>query len=165
VEGFGLERAAVGRASNDAVLNVDRRADDPELAEISRLSRREGRGGVHVPRRRSGEEPLRLVPIEPRLRPVEPVHRRPGPERWTSQETRRSETIFSSQGDREDEQYSEFPRQMFEQGRKGSVIDLTVKGSPFKTYFLRMILDGFEGYMISTTTALLAFTKYVKPGS
>ena len=45
------------------------------------------------------------------------------------------------------------------------MIDLTLRPefAFFKTYFLRMgFLDGFEGYVISTTTALLTFTKYVK---
>jgi len=45
------------------------------------------------------------------------------------------------------------------------VLDLTVRpGFAFlRTYFLRMgFLDGFEGYVVSTTTALLTFTKYAK---
>lgn len=56
-------------------------------------------------------------------------------------------------------------RQMYEQGRKCSVFDLTVRPlfAFFKTYLLRLgFLNGFEGLEISVTTALLTFSKYTK---
>lgn len=56
-------------------------------------------------------------------------------------------------------------RQMFEQGRRCTLFDLTVRPlfAFFKTYLLRLgVLDGIEGLEISTTTALLTFVKYVK---
>jgi len=56
-------------------------------------------------------------------------------------------------------------RQMFEQGRRCRLFDLTARPlfAFFKTYLLRLgFLDGVEGLEISTTTALLTFAKYVK---
>jgi glycosyltransferase involved in cell wall biosynthesis len=55
--------------------------------------------------------------------------------------------------------------QMFDQGRRCSLFDLTVRPlfAFFKTYLLRRgFLDGIEGFEISVTTAMLTFTKYVK---
>src|SRR3989304_4523490 len=56
-------------------------------------------------------------------------------------------------------------RQMHGRGRKCGILDLTVRPAFafLKTYFLRGgWLDGVEGLVISVTTALLTFTKYVK---
>lgn len=56
-------------------------------------------------------------------------------------------------------------RQMFEQGRRCTLFDLTVRPlfAFFKTYLLRAgMLDGVEGLVISVTTAMLTFAKYVK---
>ncbi|GFE62573.1 glycosyltransferase family 2 protein [Geobacter sp. AOG2] len=56
-------------------------------------------------------------------------------------------------------------RQMFEQGRRCTLFDLTVRPlfAFFKTYVLRLgLLNGVEGLEISLTTALLTFTKYAK---
>lgn len=56
-------------------------------------------------------------------------------------------------------------RQMFEQGRRCSPFDLTVRPlfAFFKTYLLRAgVLDGIEGLLISVTTAMLTFAKYTK---
>lgn len=55
--------------------------------------------------------------------------------------------------------------QMFEQGRRCRLLDLTARPlfAFFKTYLLRLgFLDGMEGLEISITTALLTFAKYVK---
>jgi hypothetical protein len=54
---------------------------------------------------------------------------------------------------------------MFEEGRRCSVFDLTMRPSFafFKTYVLRAgVLDGIEGLIISVTTAMLTFSKYAK---
>jgi len=56
--------------------------------------------------------------------------------------------------------------QMFERGRKWGLLDLTARPAFafLKTCFLRLgWLDGVEGLVVSVTTALLTFTKYVKP--
>lgn len=56
-------------------------------------------------------------------------------------------------------------RQMFEQGRRCSLFDLTVRPlfALFKTYLIKAgILDGTEGLVISVTTAMLTFAKYTK---
>jgi hypothetical protein len=55
--------------------------------------------------------------------------------------------------------------QMFEEGRKSSFLDFTVRPlfAFVHTYVLRLgFLDGVEGLEIATTTALLTFTKYIK---
>jgi hypothetical protein len=56
-------------------------------------------------------------------------------------------------------------RQMFDEGRRCSLFDLTVRPlfAFFKTYLLKAgILDGVEGLVISVTTAMLTFAKYTK---
>ncbi|MFA7061412.1 MAG: glycosyltransferase family 2 protein [Pedobacter sp.] len=56
-------------------------------------------------------------------------------------------------------------RQMFDQGRRCSLFDLTVRPlfAFFKTYLLKTgIFDGVEGLVISVTTAMLTFAKYTK---
>ncbi|NJD36775.1 MAG: glycosyltransferase family 2 protein [Geobacter sp.] len=64
------------------------------------------------------------------------------------------------------QRYSELAaRQMFSQGRRCRVFDLTVRplAAFFKTYLLKAgLLDGVEGLAISVTTAVLAFLKYVR---
>lgn len=183
--GFGRQKqAAVERASHDAVLNVD--CDErvtPELAgEIGRLLAEEDVAAAYtVPRRTfvGGKEirhcgwyPDRTTRLFDRSKArftADLVHERVD----VSGETRvlRNHLLhlsFSGIGEilGKMNRYSDLSaQQMFERGRKGSVIDLTLRPgfAFFKTYFLRMgFLDGFEGYMISTTTALLTFTKYVK---
>ena len=56
-------------------------------------------------------------------------------------------------------------RQMHEAGRKCRLSDVLLRPpfAFFRTYVLKLgFLDGFEGLLISATTAFLAFTKYVK---
>jgi hypothetical protein len=56
-------------------------------------------------------------------------------------------------------------RQMFEQGRRCGIADLTLRPAFafFRTYLLRLgFLDGVEGVVISATTSWLAFAKYAK---
>jgi glycosyltransferase involved in cell wall biosynthesis len=64
------------------------------------------------------------------------------------------------------QRYSELAaRQMFSQGRRCRVFDLTVRplAAFFKTYLLKAgLLDGVEGLAICVTTAVLAFLKYVR---
>ena len=183
--GFGPQKqAAVERASHDVVLNVD--CDErvtPELAEeIGRLLAGEDIAAAYtVPRRtfvgekeirHCGWSPDRTTRLFDRTKArftADLVHERVD----VSGETRplRNPLLhhsFSGIGEilGKMNRYSDLSaRQMFERGRKGSVIDLTLRPgfAFFRTYLLRMgFLDGFEGYVISTTTALLTFTKYVK---
>jgi (heptosyl)LPS beta-1,4-glucosyltransferase len=183
--GFGPQKqAAVDRASHDVVLNVD--CDErvtPELAgEIERLlaaedfataytvPRRTFVGGTEI--RHCGWYPDRTTRMFDRTKARftdDLVH-----ERVDVSGQRRPlcnpllHYSFSGIGAilGKMNRYSDLSaQQMFERGRKANVIDLTLRPgfAFFKTYFLRMgFLDGFEGYMISTTTALLTFTKYVK---
>lgn len=56
-------------------------------------------------------------------------------------------------------------RQLHDQGRRCSLFDLTARPlfAFFKTYLLKAgVLDGVAGLMISVTTALLTFAKYLK---
>jgi glycosyltransferase involved in cell wall biosynthesis len=56
-------------------------------------------------------------------------------------------------------------RQMAGKGRRCGVCDLLLRPpfAFFKCYFLRLgILDGIEGFIVSCTTAMLSFAKYVK---
>lgn len=56
-------------------------------------------------------------------------------------------------------------RQMFDQGKLCSLFDLSVRPliAFLKTYLFKAgILDGVEGLVISTTTAMLTFAKYAK---
>lgn len=183
--GFGPQKqAAVERAIHDVVLNVD--CDErvtPELAgEVGRLLAGEDVAAAYtVPRRTfvGGKEirhcgwyPDRTTRLFDRSKArfsADLVHERVD----VTGETRPLGNpllhySFSGIGEilGKMNRYSDLSaQQMFEQGRKGSVLDLTVRPAFafFKTYFLRMgFLDGFEGYVISTTTALLTFTKYVK---
>ena len=183
--GFGPQKqAAVERASHDMVLNVDcdERAT-PELAEeIGRLLAGEDLAAAYtVPRRtfvgekeirHCGWYPDRTARLFDRTKArftADLVHERVD----ASGEIRplRNHLLhhsFSGIGEilGKMNRYSDLSaRQMFERGRKGSVIDLTLRPwfAFFKTYFLRLgFLDGFEGYAISITTALLTFSKYAK---
>ena len=183
--GFGPQKqAAVERASHDMVLNVD--CDErvtPELAEeIDRLLAGEEFAAAYtVPRRTfvGGKEirhcgwyPDRTTRLFDRTKgrfTADLVHERVD----VSGDTRplRNPLLhhsFSGIGEMlgKMNRYSDLSaRQMFERGRKGTVLDLTLRPgfAFFKTYFLRMgFLDGFEGYVISATTAFLTFTKYAK---
>ncbi len=184
-KGFGPQKqAAVERASHDVVLNVD--CDErvtPELAgEIDRLLTGEDVAAAYtVPRRtfvgekeirHCGWYPDRTTRLFDRTKArftADLVHERVD----ATGETRplRNHLLhhsFSGIGEilEKMNRYSDLSaRQMFERGRKGSVLDMTVRpGFAFlRTYFLRMgFLDGFEGFVVSATTALLTFTKYVK---
>lgn len=184
-KGFGLQKqAAVERASHDVVLNVD--CDErvtPELAgEIGRLLAEEDFGAAYaVPRRtfvgekeirHCGWYPDRTTRLFDRRKArftADLVHERVD----VSGETRllRNHLLhysFSGVGEilGKMNRYSDLSaRQMFERGRKGSAIDLALRPgfAFFRTYFLKLgFLDGIEGYIVSTTTALLTFTKYVK---
>jgi glycosyltransferase involved in cell wall biosynthesis len=184
-KGFGPQKqAAVERASHDMVLNVD--CDErvmPALAgEIEGLLAREDIAAAYtVPRRtfvgkkeirHCGWYPDRTTRLFDRTKSrftADLVHERVD----VSGETRplRNHLLhhsFSGIGEilGKMNRYSDLSaQQMFERGRKGNVIDLTLRPgfAFFKSYFLRMgFLDGFEGYVISATTALLTFTKYVK---
>lgn len=56
-------------------------------------------------------------------------------------------------------------RQMYERGRRWRLSDLMLRPAYafLKTYILkRGFLDGYEGWLISKTTAFLTFTKYAK---
>jgi len=183
--GFGPQKqAAVERAIHDMVLNVD--CDErvtPELAgEIGQLLAGEDVAAAYtVPRRTfvGGKEirhcgwyPDRTTRLFVRSKArfsADLVHERVD----VSGETRplRNPLLhhsFTGIGEilGKMNRYSDLSaQQMFERGRKANVIDLALRPgfAFFKTFFLRMgFLDGFEGYMVATTTALLTFTKYVK---
>ncbi|MBP2677398.1 MAG: UDP-glucose--lipopolysaccharide core heptose 4-beta-glucosyltransferase [Deltaproteobacteria bacterium] len=183
--GFGPQKqAAVEQASHDVVLNVD--CDErvtPELAEeICRLLAMKGMAAAYtVPRRTfvGGKEirhcgwyPDRTIRLFDRTKArfsPELVHERVE----VSGDARplRNHLLhhsFSGIGDilAKMNRYSDLSaRQMFERGRRSGISDLTVRPAFafLKTYFLRLgMLDGFEGLVISVTTALLTFAKYVK---
>lgn len=184
-KGFGPQKqAAVELASHDVVLNVD--CDErvtPELAgEIDRLLSGEDMAAAYtVPRRTFiGEKEIRHCGWYPDLTTrlfdrtkgrftADLVHERV----VVSGETRplRNHLLhhsFSGIGDllAKMNRYSDLSaRQMFERGRRAGPLDLTVRPAFafLKTYLLRLgCLDGVEGLVISVTTALLTFTKYVK---
>jgi len=184
-KGFGLQKqAAVERASHDMVLNVD--CDErvtPELAEeIGRLLAGEEVAAAYtVPRRtfvggkeirRCGWYPDRTTRFFDRSRARftdDLVHERV--EVSGDKVPLKGHLLhysFSGIGEMipKINRYSDLSaRQMFEQGRRCGTADLLLRPAFafFRTYFLRMgFLDGFEGYVISTTTALLTFSKYVK---
>ena len=183
--GFGPQKqAAVERASHDVVLNVDcdERVTPALAAEIGGLLSGEDIAAAYtVPRRtfvgekeirHCGWYPDRTTRLFDRTKArftADLVHERVD----VSGETRPLGNhllhhSFSWIGEilGKMNRYSDLSaRQMFERCRKGNVVDLTLRPgfAFFKTYFLRLgFLDGFEGYMISATTALLTFTKYVK---
>lgn len=183
--GFGPQKqAAVERASHDMVLNVDcdERVTPALAAEIGGLLAGEDVAAAYtVPRRtfvgekeirHCGWYPDRTTRLFDRTKArftADLVHERVD----VSGETRPLGNhllhhSFSGIGEilGKMNRYSDLSaRQMFERGRKGNVIDVALRPwfAFFKTYFLRMgFLDGLEGYVISTTTALLTFTKYVK---
>jgi len=184
-KGFGPQKqAAVERASHDVVLNVD--CDErvtPELAgEINRLLAGEDFAAAYtVPRRTfiGGKEirhcgwyPDRTTRLFDRTKArftADLVHERVD----VSGETRPLcnhllHYSFSGIGEilGKMNRYSDLSaRQMHERGRKWGILDLTVRPAFafLKTYFLRLgWLDGVEGLVVSLSTALLTFTKYVK---
>ncbi len=184
-KGFGPQKqAAVDCARHDVVLNVD--CDErltPELAEeIGQLLSAPGMAPAYtVPRRTfvGGKEirhcgwyPDRTTRLFDRSKArfsSDLVHERVD----VSGDTRplRNHLLhlsFSGIGDilAKMNRYSDLSaRQMHERGRKCGILDLTVRPAFafLKTYFLRLgWLDGVEGLVISVTTALLTFTKYVK---
>jgi glycosyltransferase involved in cell wall biosynthesis len=56
-------------------------------------------------------------------------------------------------------------RQMYEEGRKGTFLDFTLRPlfAFFNTYVLRLgFLDGVEGLEIAVTTGFITFVKYIK---
>jgi len=183
--GFGPQKqAAVEQASHDVVLNVD--CDErvtPELAEEIRrlLAMKEMAAAYTVPRRTfvGGKEirhcgwyPDRTIRLFDRTKArfsPELVHERV--EVSGNASPLRNHLLhysFSGIGDilAKMNRYSDLSaRQMFERGRRSGISDLTVRPAFafLKTYFLRLgILDGLEGLMISVTTAMLTFAKYVK---
>lgn len=184
-QGFGPQKqAAVERASHDMVLNVDcdERVTPALAAEIEGLLAGEDVAAAYtVPRRtfvgekeirHCGWYPDRTTRLFDRTKArftADLVHERVD----VSGETRPLgnpllHRSFTGIGEilGKMNRYSDLSaRQMFERGRKGNVIDVTLRPgfAFFKAYFLRLgFLDGFEGYVISSTTALLTFTKYVK---
>ncbi len=183
--GFGPQKqASVERASHDVVLNVDcdERVTPALAAEIGRLLAGGDIAAAYtVPRRtfvgekeirHCGWYPDRTTRLFDRTKArftADLVHERVE----VSGETRplRNPLLhhsFSGIGEilGKMNRYGDLSaRQMFEQGRKANAIDLTLRPAFafFRTYFLRMgFLDGFEGYAISVTSALLTFTKYAK---
>jgi len=183
--GFGLQKqAAVDLATSDWILNVD--CDErvtPELAEEIRgiLASDSAGGAYSVPRRtflgsreirRCGWYPDRTIRLFDRRSARfsdNLVHERvvtDGP--VADCRGHLLHYSFSGIGPllAKLDYYSDLSaRQMFEQGRKCTLFDLTVRPlfAFFKTYVLRLgVLDGIEGLEISLTTALLTFVKYVK---
>jgi glycosyltransferase involved in cell wall biosynthesis len=183
--GFGPQKqAAVDRASHDLVLSVD--CDErvtPELAlEIEGLlagdapaaaytvPRRTFLGGKEI--RHCGWYPDRTARFFDRTKgrfSDDLVHER----LIVSGETRplRSHLLhysFAGIGDlmKKLDRYSDLSAlQMFRQGRKCGLADLTVRPAFafLKTYLLRLgLLDGVEGFVISVATAVLTFTKYAR---
>jgi len=183
--GFGPQKqSAVDRASHDWILNVD--CDErvtPELAaEIGRILCRETPHGAYtVPRRtflgrkeikHCGWYPDRTVRLFDRNRARYSdsiVHERvvtDGPIADCSAHLLHYSFSGLAPLVAKLNHYSDLSaRQMFEQGRRCSLFDLTVR--PLfafgKTYLLKAgFLDGVEGLTISCTTALLTFAKYAK---
>ena len=184
-KGFGPQKqAAVDGARHDMVLNVD--CDErvtPELAEeIGQLLSAPGMAPAYtVPRRTfvGGKEirhcgwyPDRTTRLFDRSKArfsSDLVHERV--DVCGDTHPLRNHLLhlsFSGIGDilAKMTRYSDLSaRQMHERGRKCGILDLTVRPAFafLKTYFLRGgWLDGVEGLVISVTTALLTFTKYVK---
>ena len=183
--GFGPQKqAAVKQASFDWVLNID--CDErvtPELAtEIKRiLASNTVHGAYSVPRRtflgtreirHCGWYPDRTIRLFDRRSARfsdSPVHERvitDGP----VADCRGHLLHYSFSGIApllaKLNHYSDLSaRQMFNQGRRCSLFDLTARPlfAFFKTYLLKAgILDGVEGLVISITTSLLTFAKYLK---
>lgn len=183
--GFGPQKqAAVDLASNDWILNVD--CDErvsPELAtEIGQILSLEAPGVAYsVPRRtflgakeirHCGWYPDRTIRLFNRSRARysdSMVHERVVTDSPIA-DCRGHLLHYSFAGlaplFAKLNHYSDLSaRQMFEQGRRCTLFDLTVRPlfAFFKTYLLRAgMLDGFEGLVISVTTAMLTFAKYVK---
>lgn len=184
-KGFGPQKqAAVDLAAHDAVLSVD--CDErvtPELAsEIQAiLSGDEMLPGYSVPRRTflGGKEirhcgwyPDRTVRLFDRGRARfsdDMVHERVVVQGRTG-ECRHHLMHYSFSGVSDLlaklRLYGDLgARQMFESGRRWRISDVVFR-PPFaflKTYILKLgFLDGYEGLLISKTTALLTFTKYTK---
>lgn len=183
--GFGPQKqAAVALAGHDWVLNVD--CDErvtPELAEEIRriLSLDAPQGAYSVPRRtflgrkeikHCGWYPDRTIRLFNRTTAHysdSMVHERVVTDGATAA-CREHLLHYSFAGLSplltKLNHYSDLSaRQMFDQGRRCSLFDLTARPlfAFFKTYILRLgFLDGLEGLEISVTTALLTFSKYIK---
>ena len=184
-KGFGPQKqAAVEKASHDVVFNVD--CDErvtpglaeeiggilsaPGMAAAYTVPRRTFVGGKEI--RHCGWYPDRTTRLLDRTRARfsdDIVHERVE----VSGETRplRNPLLhypFSGIGDIlvKMNRYSDLSaRQMFEQGRRCGVLDLTLRPAFafLKTYLLRLgFLDGVEGLVISATTSWLVFAKYAK---
>lgn len=183
--GFGLQKqAAVDLAAHDWVLNVD--CDErvrPELAEEIRrlLSSGAPRSAYSIPRRtflgqkeikHSGWYPDRTIRLFDRTQA-----------RFSDSLVHESVLTTDALGECREHLlhysfaglapmltklnfYSDLSaRQMFQGGRRSSLLDLTVRPALafFKVYLLRAgILDGVEGLVIAVTTAMLTFSKYAK---
>ena len=183
--GFGPQKqAAVNLASHDWILNID--CDErmsPELAvEIRNILEHDAPQCTYsIPRRtflgqkeikHCGWSPDRTVRLFNRTKARYSdslVHERVVTDGGTSPCCEPllhfSFTGLSSLLTKLD-QYSDLSaRQMFDQGRRASLFDWTFRPlfAFFKTYLLKAgILDGVEGLIISVTTALLTFAKYIK---
>ena len=184
-KGFGPQKqAAVDLASHDFVLNVD--CDEvvtPELAaEIEVILRGERISPVYsVPRRTFlGEKEIRHCGWYPD-RTVRLFDRR---QARFSEDLVHERVVASGEASvcREHllhysfdglsdllvklNRYSDLSaRQMSGRGRRCGVFDLLLRPpiAFFRTYVLRLgFLDGYEGFLISCTTALLALAKYAK---
>ena len=183
--GFGPQKqAAVDLAANDWILNID--CDErvtPDLAQEIRaiLASDHAVGAYSVPRRtflgareikHCGWYPDRTIRLFDRRRAHfsdSLVHERviaDGPA--ADCQGHLLHYSFSGIGPllTKLNHYSDLSaRQMYEQGRRCTLLDLTVRPlfAFFKTYFLKAgMLDGVEGVIISITTFLLTFVKYVK---
>jgi glycosyltransferase involved in cell wall biosynthesis len=185
LRGFGPQKqAAVNLASHDWILNID--CDErvsPELAlEIRNILELDSPQSTYsIPRRtflgqkeikHCGWSPDRTIRFFNRTRAEYSdslVHERVVTDGGTSPcyepLLHFSFTGLSSLLTKLD-QYSDLSaRQMFDQGRRTSLFDLTFRPlfAFFKTYLLKAgILDGVEGLVISVTTSLLTFAKYIK---
>jgi len=184
-KGYGLQKqAAVDLAAYDAVLNVD--CDErvtPELADEIRAILSGGGmwAGYSVPRRTflGGKEirhcgwyPDRTVRLFDRrnARYSEDIVHERVVVAGRAGECRHHLLHYSFSGVADLlgklHRYSDLSsRQMFERGRRCRISDVVLRPpfAFFKAYILRLgFLDGFEGLLISATTAFLAFAKYVK---
>jgi len=184
-KGFGSQKqAAVDLAAHDAVLNVD--CDERvtrELAEEIRsiLSGGDMLGGYSVPRRTFlGKKEIRHCGWYPD-RTVRFFDRR---EARYSDDIVHERVVVSGRVGKcrhhllhysfsgvsallaKLQRYGDLSaRQMHQAGRKCRLSDVLLRPpfAFFRTYVIKLgFLDGFEGLVISATTALLTFTKYVK---
>jgi len=183
--GFGRQKqAAVDLAAHDAVLNVD--CDErvtPELAdEIMEILAGDGMlPGYSIPRRTFlGRKEIRHCGWYPD-RTVRFFDRRNA--RYSDHIVHERVVVSGRVGECRHhllhhsfsgvsdllvklERYGDLSaRQMHEAGRRCRLADVLLRPpfAFFRTYVLKLgFLDGFEGLLISATTAFLSFTKYVK---